>query len=61
MKQPERKRDELNNPGRLASEEVVSNPTPIVGSAPSSTVPAGDEQDGIEEELEVTTVIQVCK
>ena len=69
LKQPESKRDELNSPGRPTSEVVVANATelvvahttPKVGSAPPSTVPAGDEQDGIEEELEVTTVIQVCK
>ena len=73
LKQPQSKRNELNYPGRPTSEEVVAHPTEVVvahptsklGSVPPSTAAEKcslvGEEDGMEEELEVTTVIQVCK
>ena len=64
MNQPKSKRDELNyDRGRSTSEEeLVPNPAPKVSSAPAPIGPEKCEEDGIEEEeLEVTTVIEVDK
>ena len=61
MNQPESEWDELKYPRKPVSEELVPiHPTPKVVSAPTSITPEKCEEDGIEEEeLEVTTVIQV--
>ena len=62
LNQPESKWNELNYPRRPTSEELVPHPTPKVVPALTSIEPEKCQEDGLEEEeLEVTTVIQVQK
>ena len=63
MNQPKSKRDELNYArGRSTSTSEELVPTPKVSSAPAPIGPENCEEDGLEEEeLEVTTVIEVDK